>query len=129
MPMNLTNIGQKLSTFLTHLGDSVSDAAFLYVFVGFVIFVASTVFWIRKQWQRRKVLFGFPFLAACLFIDPLSALPYAESYQTILLLIMVPFALLELRWKRLFTRSDWTLLNLPLWHGSLIYWVGCINEA
>jgi len=127
--MTFFSLGQNLNVFFTGLGNRAPKLVCLYALIGAIIFACSLAYVIREQVKGRIVLFGTATLVACVFVNPLQFLPYGVFYQTALLFLMVPFAIVELRWRRLFTMADFALFNVPLWHWSLVYWVGCLNAA
>jgi predicted neutral ceramidase superfamily lipid hydrolase len=129
--MTVYGVGQNLNVFLTDLGNRHSESVILFAKISTLVFLGSIWHSIRKQVKGRKLLYGITGLFACAILNPLEwFLPYGEFYQTVFLLVMVPFALAELRWKKLFTITDVALLfNVPLWHWSFIYWMGCLNAA
>lgn len=122
-------IGQNLNVFLTDLGNRAPDVVQSYALIGGIIFIGTMANLVRKQAKARKFLYGSATLAVCVFVNPVWFLPYAEFYQTVFLLIVVPIALVELRLRKMLTIVDIALFNVPLWHWSLIYWVGCLNAA
>jgi hypothetical protein len=129
MTETVYGFGQDLNVFLTRSGNHAPDLVCLYALVGLFFFAISLGFTIRKQIKKRRFLLFATLLHVFVLLNPLFFMPYRESYQTVFLLLLVPLAFGEICWRRIFSPVDLALLNIPIWHWSLVYWAGVMNAA